>query len=166
MRSITKTVLAAIMLMLSLSASAQRSGRTGDPTLNRGEGLEKTRADLSQMRTQSQNKNSRQVDVYMFATSFSLLDSVLFISDVQKLDDVTVNNKWFLKERAGFEEQFNEHVGADVDESLMSSVYFSEKEKKMVKRRAKLIKRNAKKNRFALIQVTDFKFTNIVSEEN
>ena len=117
------------------------------------------------MRTQSQNKNSRQVDVYMFATSFSLLDSVLFISDIQKLDDVTVNNKWFLKERAGFEEQFNEHVGADVDESLMSSVYFSEKEKKMVKRRAKLIKRNAKKNRFALIQVTDFKFTNIVSEE-
>ena len=78
---------------------------------------------------------------------------------------MTVNNKWFLKERAGFEEQFNEHVGADVDESLMSSVYFSEKEKKMVKRRAKLIKRNAKKNRFALIQVTDFKFTNIVSEE-
>ena len=79
MRPITKTFLAAMMLMLSLSASAQRSGRTGDPTLNRGEGLEKTRADLSQMRTQSQNKNSRQVDVYMFATSFSLLDSVSFL---------------------------------------------------------------------------------------
>jgi hypothetical protein len=153
------------MLMLPLSVSAQRSGRTGDPTLNRGDGLEKTRADLSKMRTQSQDKNSRQVDVYMFAASFSLLDSVLFVSDIQKLEDVTVNNKWFLKERAGFEEQFNEHVGGDIDESLMSSVFFSEKLKKMQKRRAKLIKRSAKKNGYALIQVTDFKFTNIVSEE-
>lgn len=160
MRPVFKPFLAVLMLMLSLSASAQRSGRTNDPTLNRGEGLEKTRDDLSKMRNQSQNKNSRQENIYMFAASFSLIDSVLFVSDVQKVDDVTVNNKWFVKERASFETQFTDHVRGGFNESYLTSIYFSEKSQKMNKRRAKLIKRNARKNGFNLVQVSDFKFVN------
>ena len=160
MRPVFKPFLAVLMLMLSLSASAQRSGRTNDPTLNRGEGLEKTRDDLSKMRNQSQNKNSRQENIYMFAASFSLIDSVLFVSDVQKVDDVTVNNKWFVKERASFEAQFTDHVRGGFNESSLTSIYFSEKSQKMNKRRAKLIKRNARKNGFNLVQVSDFKFVN------
>ena len=165
MRGITKPVLTVLILIMSLSVSAQRSGRVSDPTLNKGEGLEKTRADLSKMRTQSQNKNARQVDVYMFAASFSLLDSVLYISGIQKVNNVTVNNKWFVKERPAFESQFTDHIGGDINESLLSSIYYSEKFKKMQKRRNKLIKRNDRKNRFALIQVGDFKFSNPVPEE-
>ncbi|MBQ9385934.1 MAG: hypothetical protein IJU24_03505 [Bacteroidaceae bacterium] len=160
MRPVFKPFLAVLMLMLSLSASAQRSGRTNDPTLNRGEGLEKTRDDLSKMRNQSQNKNSRQENIYMFAASFSLIDSVLFVSDVQKVDDVIVNNKWFVKERASFETQFTDHVRGGFNESYLTSIYFSEKSQKMNKRRAKLIKRNARKNGFNLVQVSDFKFVN------
>lgn len=160
MRPVFKPFLAVLMLVLSLSASAQRSGRTNDPTLNRGEGLEKTRDDLSKMRNQSQNKNSRQENIYMFAASFSLIDSVLFVSDVQKVDDVIVNNKWFVKERASFETQFTDHVRGGFNESYLTSIYFSEKSQKMSKRRAKLIKRNARKNGFNLVQVSDFKFVN------
>ena len=160
MRPVFKPFLAVLMLMLSLSASAQRSGRTNDPTLNRGEGLQKTRDDLSKMRNQSQDKNSRQVDIYMFAASFSLIDSVLFVSDVQKMDDVIVNNKWFVKERSNFESQFTDHVRGGFNESYLTSIYFSEKSQKMQKRRAKLIKRNARKNGFNLVQVSDFKFVN------
>lgn len=160
MRPVFKPFLAVLMLVLSLSASAQRSGRTNDPTLNRGEGLEKTRDDLSKMRNQSQNKNSRQENIYMFAASFSLIDSVLFVSDVQKVDDVIVNNKWFVKERASFETQFTDHVRGGFNESYLTSIYFSEKSQKMNKRRAKLIKRNARKNGFNLVQVSDFKFVN------
>lgn len=160
MRPVFKPFLAVLMLMLSLSASAQRSGRTNDPTLNRGEGLEKTRDDLSKMRNQSQNKNSRQENIYIFAASFSLIDSVLFVSDVQKVDDVIVNNKWFVKERASFETQFTDHVRGGFNESYLTSIYFSEKSQKMNKRRAKLIKRNARKNGFNLVQVSDFKFVN------
>lgn len=164
MRPVFKPFLAVLMLMLSLSASAQRSGRTNDPTLNRGEGLEKTRDDLSKMRNQSQNKNSRQENIYMFAASFSLIDSVLFVSDVQKVDDVIVNNKWFVKERASFETQFTDHVRGGFNESYLTSIYFSEKSQKMNKRRAKLIKRNARKNGFNLVQVSDFKFVNPVPQ--
>ena len=119
-----------------------------------------SRSDLDKMRTQKQDKNSRQVDVYMFATSFSLLDSVLFVSDIQLVKDVTVNNKWFVKERLVYEKQFADFVvGTDENESFMTSLLFSEKEKKLIKKRERLIKRNKRKNGFKLYQISDFRFS-------
>lgn len=152
------TILAAF-LILSLTVSAQRSGRTGDPTLNKGEGLERTRNDLDKMRNQNQDKNARQLNLYMFGASFSLLDSVLYISEISEVDDVIVNNKWFIKDRSSFESQFTDRVKTDNDDSMLTSVYFSEKEKKVAKRRSRLVKRNAKKNKFLLIKVSDFTFS-------
>lgn len=111
------------------------------------------------MRNQNQEKNSRQVDVYMYVASFSLLDSALFVSDIQFVRDVTVNNKWFVKDRLAFEKQFSDYVvGSDENESYMSSLVFSDKEKKLIRKRGKLIRRNRKKNGFRLYEVTDFKF--------
>ena len=164
MRTVLKPILTATLLLVALSLSAQRSGRTQDPTLNKGEGLEKTRSDLDKMRNNNQDKKSRIVDVYMFAASFSVLDSVLYVSEVQKVSDVIVNNKWFVKERAAFEEQFTERVRIGDDESLLTSLYFSEKSKKVTKSRARLIKRNGKKNKFALVEVSGFSFSNPPSE--
>ena len=160
MRKVLKPVVAVALFFIALPLMAQRSGATKDPTLNRGEGLEMTRSDLDKMRNQSQDKNSRQVDVYMFAASFSLLDSVLYVSDIQKLENVTVNNRWFVKERAAFEKQFTDYVRAGFNESLLTSIIFSEKNKKVEKRRAKLIKRNSKTNGFALIEISGFRFSN------
>lgn len=164
MRAVLKPILTATLLLVALSLSAQRSGRTQDPTLNKGEGLEKTRSDLDKMRNNNQDKKSRNVDLYMFAASFSVLDSVLYVSEVQKVNDVIVNNKWFVKERAAFEEQFTERVRIGDDESLLTSLYFSEKSKKVIKSRARLIKRNSKKNKFSLIEVSGFSFSNPQSE--
>ena len=157
--TVTKPALLATFLLLSLSLAAQRSGRTKDPTLNKGEGLEMTRSDLDKLRNQNQNKNARQVDVYMFAASFSLLDSVLYVSDIQKVNDVVVNNRWFIKQRSEYESQFTTHIGAGDEESLLTSLYYSEKLKKITKRRSALIKRNARKNRFLLINVQGFSFS-------
>lgn len=154
-----KPAILAAFILLSLPISAQRSGRTGDPTLNKGEGLERTRSDLDKMRNQNQDKNSRQLNVYMFAASFSLLDSVLYVSDICQVDDITVNNKWFIRNRSDYESQFTDHIRIDNEESLLTSVYFSEKSKTVAKRRSRLVKRNAKKNKFALIQVSDFNFS-------
>ncbi|MBO4724364.1 MAG: hypothetical protein J5596_03465 [Bacteroidaceae bacterium] len=161
MKTVFKPVLMAAFILFALPISAQRSNRTQDPTLNKGEGLSMSRKDLDKMRNQKQDKNSLQVDVYMFAASFSMLDSVLYISDVQFLKDVTVNNRWFLKERVAFEKQFTDYVaGSDMNESLMTSVQFFEKEKKLIKKRERLIKRNKRKNGFKMYQVSDFKFSN------
>lgn len=159
MSTVLKPAILAAFLILSLTVSAQRSGRTGDPTLNKGEGLERTRNDLDKMRNQNQDKNSRQLNLYMFAASFSLLDSVLYVSEISEVDDVTVNNKWFIKDRSNFESQFTDHVKTGNDDSMLTSVYFSEKEKKVAKRRSRLVKRNAKKNKFLLIKVSDFAFS-------
>lgn len=165
MRTVLKPVIATAFLLFSLSLSAQRSGRSQDPTLNKGEGLEMNRKDLAKMRNQNQEKNSRQVDVYMYVASFSLLDSALFVSDIQFVRDVTVNNKWFVKDRLAFEKQFSDYVvGSDENESYMSSLVFSDKEKKLIRKRGKLIRRNRKKNGFRLYEVTDFKFVKPHSE--
>lgn len=163
MRTAFKVVFTTALLFLSLTVSAQRSGRTKDPTLNKGEGLEVTRSDLDKMRNKSQDKNSRQVDIYMFAASFSLIDSVLYISNIQKIDNVTVNNKWFVKDRVEYEAQFTNHVSA-VEGLQLTSVTFSDKEKKVIRQRSKLIRRNAKKNRFVLRDVYDFRFSTPASE--
>jgi len=159
MSTVLKPTILAAFLILSLTVSAQRSGRTGDPTLNKGEGLERTRNDLDKMRNQNQDKNARQLNLYMFGASFSLLDSVLYISEISEVDDVIVNNKWFIKDRSSFESQFTDRVKTDNDDSMLTSVYFSEKEKKVAKRRSRLVKRNAKKNKFLLIKVSDFTFS-------
>jgi hypothetical protein len=159
MSTVLKPTILVAFLILSLTVSAQRSGRTGDPTLNKGEGLERTRNDLDKMRNQNQDKNARQLNLYMFGASFSLLDSVLYISEISEVDDVTVNNKWFIKDRSSFESQFTDRVKTDNDDSMLTSVYFSEKEKKVAKRRSRLVKRNAKKNKFLLIKVSDFTFS-------
>lgn len=115
------------------------------------------------MRNQKQDKNARQVDVYMFAASFSLLDSALFVSDIQYVSNVTVNNKWFIKDRLLFEKQFADFVlGSDgsENESYMTSLQFAEKEKKLIRKRERLIKRNKKKNGFKYNSVSAFKFSN------
>lgn len=163
MRTVFKPLFAAALLLVALPLSAQRSGAK-DPTLSRGEGLSVTRNDLDKMRNQNQDKNSRQVDIYIYAASFSLIDSVLYVSDIQKLTDVTVNNKWFLKDRSAFEKQFTQYVSVGSDESQLTTVVFSEKPKKVQRSRNTLIKRNSKKNRFALKEISDFSFTKVSSE--
>ena len=165
MRVSLKPVLVALMLFSALSVSAQRSGRTKDPTLNRGEGLEMNRSDLDKMRNQSQDKNSRIVDIYIFGASFSLIDSVLYVSYPQKMENVTVNNKRFLKGRADLEKQYADYLSNGAESSQMSTIYFSEKLEKLEKSRARLIKRNSKKNRFNLVQMPEFQFTAIPEEE-
>jgi len=165
MRVSLKLVLVALMLFSALSVSAQRSGRTKDPTLNRGEGLEMNRSDLDKMRNQSQDKNSRIVDIYIFGASFSLIDSVLYVSYPQKMENVTVNNKRFLKGRADLEKQYADYLNNGAESSQMSTIYFSEKLEKLEKSRARLIKRNSKKNRFNLVQMPEFQFTAIPEEE-
>ena len=68
--------------------------------------------------------------------------------------------KWFVKDRLVYEKQFTDHVaGGDLNESYMTSLVFSEKEKQLVRKRARLIKRNKRKNGFKLFEVSDFKFS-------
>lgn len=137
---------------------------TKDPTLNRGEGLERSRSDLEKMRNQSQDKNGKVVDLYMFAASYSLLDSVMYVSDIQLVKDLSVYNRWFLRNRSDYEKQFNSFAAQERYELYVPVIYFAEKKKKLVKQREALIKRNKRKMGFYLVEVDDFQFSAIVSE--
>ena len=64
MKAVLKPILTATLLLVAMSLSAQRSGRSQDPTLNKGEGLEMNRSDLDKMRNNNQDKKSRNVDLY------------------------------------------------------------------------------------------------------
>ena len=163
MNLLFKSFLASVTMLLAVSVQAQTVDRTHDPTLNKGEGLEMDRSDLAKMRNQKQDKNTRQIDVYMFGASFSIIDSVLYLSYPQKIEGVTVNNKWFLKNRTEYEKQFCDYVGG-ADASQMSTLFFSDKLKTIEKRRDKLIKRNGRKNRFDLKQVPEFRFNKVTEE--
>lgn len=164
MRSVFKPVLVALCLMLALPLFAQRSAITKDPTLNRGEGLETTRDDLEKMRNKSQDKNARVTDLYMFAAAYSLIDSVLYVSDVQLVKNLTVYNRWFLRNRSDFEKQFQNYVAGQLEESFIPVIYFSDKEKKVISQRETLIKRNRRKNKFDFIEVSDFQFSTLTAE--
>jgi len=164
MRTVLKPVLALAFLLFVLPLSAQRSGVTKDPTLNRGEGLERSRSDLEKMRNQSQDKNGKVVDLYMFAASYSLLDSVMYVSDIQLVKDLSVYNRWFLRNRSDYEKQFNSFAAQERYELYVPVIYFAEKKKKLVKQREALIKRNKRKMGFYLVEVDDFQFSAIVSE--
>ena len=164
MRSVFKPGQVAFCLMFALPLFAQRSAITKDPTLNRGEGLETTRDDLEKMRNKSQDKNARVADLYMFAAAYSLIDSVLYVSDIQLVKNLTVYNKWFLRNRSDFEKQFQNYVAGQLEESFIPVIYFSDKEKKVISQRETLIKRNRRKNKLDLITVSDFQFSTLTAE--
>ncbi len=166
MKLALKPVLVAFCLIFALPLLAQRSGVTQDPTLNKGQGLETSREDLAKMRNNSQDKNARVADMYIFAAAYSLIDSVLYVSDIQFVRNQTVNNKWFLKYRSDYEKQFRNYVAGQLEESFIPVIYFSEKEKKVIKQRESLIKRNKRKNGFDFFEVKDFQFSTLAADES
>lgn len=158
MRHLLRICLLALALLPSLAASAQHSDRLSSPTLNVGEGLTTDKSELLSKRNNKQNKNSRVLDIYMFAASYSLVDSLLFISDVQKVENVTLNNKWFLVDRAKYEAQYSDFIGSEFNETMISVVYFAKKEKPMARRKEHILKRNEKKVHFEVDLTPDFIF--------
>lgn len=149
--------LSVALLMLPTLICAQNHG--GSPVLQPGQGLETTRKDLAETHNNKQEKRTEQVDVYMFAVSYSLIDSTMYISDVQFMPDETLNNHWFLKNRQGYENQFSAYVTDGNDESQLAFLYFSEKKEKVTRKIERIMKRNAKTNNFPITRVGSGNFT-------
>ena len=90
------------------------------------------------------------LDVYMFGAAYSMIDSVLVISDIQKMEQVRVSNNWFLTDRKDFEAQFDDYVTQQYGTSVLAFVTFSPKEKTVLKQREKLIRKARKKSQYTL----------------
>ncbi|HOD69302.1 MAG: hypothetical protein ACOX32_00790 [Bacteroidaceae bacterium] len=143
----------------SVQSVAQVPDRTRNPVLQPGEGLVTSKTDIESMRVNKQDKRAKTVDVYMFALSFSPVDSVMYISDIEKIEQAVVRNKWFLEDRKLFEESFQDYVRARAGDLQLSSLYFYEKENKVLKKREQIIRKNSKKKRFNINYTgSDFRF--------
>ena len=157
----TRILRSAALLTLAVSAAgfAQTPDRTQSPVLQPGEGLTKSRKDVESMRNDKQDKRARQTDVYVCALSFSPVDSVMFVSNIQKIEQTIVKNRWFLEDREVLEQKFEDYVRGRAGNYQLSSIFFSEKEKRVLKQRERIIRRNNKKKRFK-VQYTgaDFRF--------
>lgn len=156
-------ILLAALLIVPSAVFAQNPNRSRNPILQPGEGLETSRRELADTHNNKQDKRTEQADVYMFAVSFSLIDSVMYVSDIQFMRDETLNNNWFLKNRQAYENQFSAYVTGGNDDSQLAYLYFSEKEKTVVRKSERLVKRNNKKNKFPVTHVGsgNFAFTKV-----
>lgn len=135
------------MMLAVMTAMAQQPQRSMDPTLNPGQGLTMTPKQLEEMRGDGQNKRTAQKDIWLFGVSFSLIDSVVYVTEVQQLKDMIVSNGWFLYNRAELEGQFQSWLMQETGIAVpMTTLYFHEKQKRMEKKRERVIKRLRKKN--------------------
>ena len=159
MRIRNLTLACLLVFAASSYCYAQTPDRTQSPVLQPGEGLTRSRKDVESIRNDNQDKRARQTVVYVCALSFSPVDSVMFISNIQKIEQTIVRNRWFLEDRAVLERKFEDYVRDRAGNLQLSSLFFSEKEKKVLKQRERIIRKNNKKKRFK-VQYTgaDFRF--------
>ena len=149
------------LLVLSFSAIglAQTTNRSQNPILQPGEGLTMSKKDVESIRNDGQDKKAKTTDVYVCAISFSPVDSTMYISNIQKIEQVVVKNKWFIDNRQALEQEFDDYVKDKAGDLQYSSLFFSEKEKRVLKQRERIIRKNNKKKRFNMRYTgADFKF--------
>lgn len=153
----------AFMQPLDLCA---RSPRSKSAVLETGQGLEMSRSDLEKIRNNSQDRKSRTANLFLAAVSYSIVDSVMFVSDIQMMENETVNNHWFMKNRQAYENQFSSYVSDGDDETMITFLYFADRKKVIERKVRHLLKKNSKSNRFGVIQTVagEFSFTQIVME--
>ena len=94
----------------------------------------------------------------MFAIAFSHLDSVVYTTAVQKMENEVVNNGYFLENRSKYESLLLDYMYRMGETNRMAVLYFDEKEKKVVKKKQKVLKRIKKHHSYSVGELLDFSF--------
>lgn len=121
-------------------------------------------SDFSQStpRTTQTRSKARKVDYrteYMFAVSFSFVDSVFYMTEVQQMDDIPVAANYFIDDSSEYQRQFKswlENGGAPLQ--IVSLYAFSSKSKADSKYK-KVRTRIARKHKTTVVTVPEFNFT-------
>lgn len=139
-------------------AQSENEQKQKNPIIEKGGALTRTQADVESMRNDSQNKNSEVKDIYMFAIAFSHLDPVVYTTAVQKMENEVVNNGYFLENRSKYESLLLDYMYRMGETNRMAVLYFDEKEKKVVKKKQKVLKRIKKHHSYSVGELLDFSF--------
>lgn len=150
-----------LLLLISLNSFSQTvNNRSANPMMNPTEGLTASKEDVNSKYSNKKIKDADTVSVYMFAVSFSFMDSIMFFSDVQKVDDAVVYNNTFLGGLTSYEQQFASYVEQLGHNSQIPVIYFSKKEKAIQKKYKAAKKQGTKKLKLEITEVGDgFRFS-------
>lgn len=98
---------------------------------------------------------------YIFAVGISHTDSVVYISEIQKLDEAIIENKTgFLNRMPEYSDQFRSALTSAYSGYITCSVFYDAKLEKVQKKRAKLISLyGQKKNYMQVVEIENDKFT-------
>jgi hypothetical protein len=121
--------------------------------MNPTEGLTASKEDINSKYSNKKIKNADTVSVYIFAVSFSFMDSTLYLSDIQKVDSAVVFNNTFLGGINSYEQQFASYLERLGNNSQIPVVYFSKGEKAIQKRYRNAAKQSSKKLKLEVTKV-------------
>ena len=111
---------------------------------------------------QAKKQHVQQKSVYMIGVCMSLVDSTIFITDMHRVDNVTIESKThFLKDRQLYSFQLQQYVESQYKGGpYIPVVYSGLKRKKMERRYLSLHKRyvQSKELRMYLIDQSQFRF--------
>lgn len=153
-----KFALILFVSFLSVSVFGQSDNSQRSAVIEKGGALSKTREDVESMRNDSQNKNAEIKDVYMFALTFSHLDSVVYVTKIQKMENEQVNNGYFLENREQYESAIIDYMYGMGQTNRMAVIYFNDKEKRIIKEKQKVLKRVKKHHSYSVGELLDFSF--------
>ena len=90
-----------------------------------------------------QAKNDEKKEVYMFGVSFSLTDSVVYVTEIMHVDGAQIDERTgFLLHRNYYSTELKDYMNLQEDmPGRTSVVFYSDKRSKLEKKEAKLKKR-------------------------
>ncbi|MBR5475312.1 MAG: hypothetical protein IKV17_00640 [Bacteroidaceae bacterium] len=116
---------------------------------------------LAVVRAEEKNKADEKKGVYIFGTSFSFSDSIVYFTEIQYLEEVQLEDKTnFIPFRQHYSYELKDFMSKEGMPGRISAVYFSHKESDVKKKEAKLKKRLEKKDKKVVRYLgSKFKFT-------
>lgn len=105
---------------------------------------------------------TRKANVYMVGFAASFIDSVAYVTGIQKVDTVTLDTKTkFLLDRTLYSSQLQSYIEGKLNHrSMIPTVFFSEKKRKMEKQLDKITRRYTSQPGFMLsaLDASEFHF--------
>lgn len=102
---------------------------------------------------------------YIFGVGISLTDSVVYISEIQKLEQAVIEKKTkFLTRMPDYADQYQSFLENTYPGHITSAVFYAEKKEQAEKKRAKLIRHYAQKKHLMKeeeVSADNFKFTEL-----
>lgn len=181
-RSLKILVILSVMLLAGAEAFAQEiESMLNDVALRKQQELmdkklakrqkeEKKKADkLAKLdKIDTKKTETYKVPVYLFAISARFGDSIVYVTNLQKVDDAHLTKKYdYLAFRSDYSSQFRDYVtNAYSIKYPVTSVVFDKDQKKALKRFNKIWKRYENSKGMHLMLVTDDKFQFKAVENN